>query len=129
MTGDPRLAGVGLSPRAHLAACVGLAAVVAAADLLVEPVAPVLVALITAAAIGGFLRPDGIVAAGLVVGLAVPVARLAATALGLALPYPADPAGLPGAFFLVVLVVPALIAAVIGGSARRTVEEERLRRR
>ncbi len=129
MTGDPRLAGIGLSRRSHLVACAALAALVAVADLRVEPVAPVLVALITAAAIGGFLRPDGIVAAGLIVGLAVPVVRLTATVLGLALPYPTDPAGLPGALFLVVLVVPALIAAVIGGSARRTLEEERLRRR
>ncbi len=129
VTGDPRLAGIGLSRPAHLAACLGLGAVVVAADLLVEPVVPVLVALIGAAAVAGFLRPDGIVAAGLGVGLAVPGVRVAAALLGVDLALPTEPPGLLGAASLVFLVVPALFAAVIGGFARRTLEEERLRQR
>ena len=128
-TVDPRLAGVGLPRRAHLAACLGLAAVVVATDLLVEPVVPVLVTLIAAAALAGFLRPDGIVEAGLVVGLAVPAVRLGAVMVGADLAVATEPAGLLGAASLAFLVVPALFGAVIGGFARRTLEEERLRRR
>ena len=129
MTGGPRLAGIGLSRRAHLASCVALAAAVVAADLLVEPVVPVLVVLIGAAAIAGFLRPDGIVEAGLVVGLAIPAVRVAAALLGADLALPTEPPGLLGATWLVFLVVPALFGTVIGGFARRTLEEERLRQR
>jgi hypothetical protein len=129
MSADPRLAGIGLSRRAHLAACVALAAVVVAADLLVEPVVPVLVVLIGAAAIAGLLRPDGIVEAGLVIGLAIPAVRVAAVLLGVDLALPTEPPGLLGAASLVFLVVPALFGAVIGGFARRTLEEERLRQR
>jgi hypothetical protein len=129
VTGDPRLAGIGLSRPAHLTACLALAAFVVAADLLVEPVVPVLVALIVAAALAGFLRPDGIVEAGLVIGLAIPAVRVAAVLLGVDLALPTKPPGLLGAASLVFLVVPALIGAVIGGFARRTLEEERLRQR
>jgi hypothetical protein len=129
MSADPRLAGIGLSRRAHLAACVALAAVVVAADLLVEPVVPVLVVLIGAAAIAGLLRPDGIVEAGLVIGLAIPAVRVAAVLLGVDLALPTEPPGLLGAASLVFLVVPALFGAVIGGFARRTLDEERLRQR
>jgi hypothetical protein len=129
MTADPRLAGIGLSRRAHLASCIALAAVVVAVDLVVEPIVPVLVALIVAATLAGFLRPDGIVTAGLVVGLSIPAVRACATLLGADLSFPPEPAGLLGAASLVVFVVPALIGAVLGGFARRTLEEERLRRR
>ncbi|MCU0505555.1 MAG: hypothetical protein MUE82_07230 [Chloroflexi bacterium] len=129
MTADPRLAGVGLSRRAHLGACAALAAVVVAGDMAVEPVVPVLVLLIVAATIAGFLRPDGIVTAGLIVGLAIPVVRMCAALLGADLASSPEPAGPAGAASLVVLVVPALFGAVIGGFARRTLEEERLRRR
>jgi hypothetical protein len=129
VTGDPRLAGIGLSRPAHLAACLGLGAVVVAADILVEPVVPVLVVLIGAASIAGFLRPDGIVEAGLVVGLAIPAVRVAAALLGVDLALPTEPPGLLGATSLVFLVVPALIGTVLGGFARRTLEEERLRQR
>lgn len=129
MTADPRLAGIGLSRGVHLAACCVLAAGVIAADLLVEPVGPVFASLVVAAAIAGFLRPDAIVAAGLIVGLAIPAVRTAAALLGLDLAEPTRPPGVLGALSLVVLVAPALIAAVIGGFARRTLEEERLRRR
>ena len=113
----------------HLAAVAALAAVVVAADLLVEPVIPVLVLLICAAALAGFLRPDGIVPAGLGIGLAIPAVRVVAVLLGADLATPAEPPGLLAAAALVVLVVPALFAAVIGGYARRTLEEERLRPR
>jgi hypothetical protein len=129
VTADPRLAGVGLSRRAHLGACLALAAVVVAADITIEPVIPALVLLLVTATIGGFLRPDGIVAAGLIIGLAIPAARLCAALFGADLAVPPEPAGPAGAASLAVLVVPALFGAVIGGFARRTLEEERLRRR
>ena len=125
----PYLAGVGLSRAAHLAACVALAAVVVTTDQVVEPVTAILVVLITASAIAGFLRPDGIVAAGLVIGLAIPATHLASVVLGFELPQPSEPPGAIGALSLVFLVVPALIAAVMGGYARRTLEEERRRPR
>ena len=118
-----------LSRRAHLVACASLAAVVVAADLLVEPIVPVLVVLIVASAIAGFLRPDGIVAGGLVIGLAIPLVRFVAALAGVALATPDEPGGPVGALSLVFLVVPALFAAVIGGYARRTLDEERRRPR
>ncbi len=118
-----------LSRRAHLVACVVLAAVVVATDLLVEPVVPVLVVLIVASAIAGFIRPDGIVAGGLVIGLAIPLVRFVAAVAGGALATPDEPGGPVGALSLVFLVVPALFAAVIGGYARRTLDEERRRPR
>lgn len=129
MTSDPRLAGVGLGRQAHFAAVAALAAAVVATDLLIEPVIPVLVVLITASTIAGFLRPDGIVAAGLGIGLAIPAARVVAVLLGIDFATAIEPNGLPGALSLVFLVVPALFGAVIGGFARRTLEEERLRSR
>jgi hypothetical protein len=118
-----------LDRRTHLLACVALAVVVAAADLLIEPTVPVLVVLILAGAVAGFLRPDGIIAGGLIVGLAIPAVRLVASMAGIALASPTEPAGPLGALSLVVLVVPALFAAVIGGYARRTLDEERRRTR
>jgi hypothetical protein len=118
-----------LSRRAHLVACVMLAAVVVATDQLVEPVVPILVVLILASAIGGFLRPDGIVPAGLVIGLAIPAVHIAAAVFGIDLALPAEPGGLVGALSLVFLVAPALFAAVIGGYARKTLDEERRRPR
>ena len=118
-----------LSRRTHLAACVALAAVVVVADLLVEPVVPVLVALILASAVAGFLRPDGIIAGGLIVGLAIPVVHLVAALAGIAVATPAEPGGPAGAMSLVFLVVPALFAAVVGGYARKTLDEERRRPR
>lgn len=118
-----------LSRRAHLVACAALAAVVVAADLLVEPIVPVLVVLIVASAIAGFLRPDGIVAGGLVIGLAIPLVRFVAVLAGVALATPDEPGGPVGALSLVFLVVPALFAAVIGGYARKTLDEERRRPR
>jgi hypothetical protein len=127
-TSDPRLSEIGLSRRAHLAVVAALAAVVVAADLFVEPVIPVLVLLICAAAFAGFLRPDGIVPAGLGIGLAIPAVRVVAVLLGADLASPTEPPGVVAAAALVFLVVPALFAAVIGGYARRTLEEERLRR-
>lgn len=129
MSADPRLQGIGLPRRAHLAVVGALAAVVVAADLVVEPVIPVLVLLICCAAVAGFLRPDGIVPAGLGIGLAIPAVRVVAVLLGADLATPAEPPGPLGAASLVFLVVPALLAAVIGGYARRTLEEERLRPR
>jgi hypothetical protein len=118
-----------LSRRAHLVACAALAAVVVAADLLVEPIVPVLVVLIVASAVAGFLRPDGIVAGGLVIGLAIPLVRFVAALAGGALATPDEPGGAVGALSLVFLVVPALFAAVIGGYARKTLDEERRRPR
>jgi len=118
-----------LSRRAHLVACAALAAVVVAADLLVEPIVPVLVVLIVASAIAGFLRPDGIVVGGLIIGLAIPLVRFVAVLAGVALATPDEPGGPGGALSLVFLVVPALFAAVIGGYARRTLDEERRRPR
>jgi hypothetical protein len=118
-----------LDRRTHLLACVALAAIVAASDLLIEPTVPVLVVLILAGAVAGFLRPDGIIAGGLIVGLAIPAVRLVASLTGIALASPTEPAGPLGALSLVVLVVPALFAAVIGGYARRTLDEERRRTR
>jgi len=118
-----------LSRRAHLVACAALAAVVVAADLLVEPIVPVLVVLIVASAVAGFLRPDGIVAGGLVIGLAIPLVRFVAALAGVALATPDEPGGPVGALSLVFLVVPALFAAVIGGYARKTLDEERRRPR
>lgn len=118
-----------LSRRAHLVACAALAAVVVAADLLVEPIVPVLVVLIVASAIAGFLRPDGIVVGGLIIGLAIPLVRFVAALAGVALATPDEPGGPVGALSLVFLVVPALFAAVIGGYARRTLDEERRRPR
>ena len=129
MPSDPRLAGVGLGRREHLAAIGALAAAIVAIDLLVDPVIPVLVALITASTIAGFLRPDGIVTAGLGIGLAIPAVRVVSVVAGIDLATAIEPSGLLGALSLVFLVVPALFGAVIGGFARRTLEEERLRSR
>ena len=123
------LACIGLSRPVHLATCVALAGVVLVTDQVVEPVTPILVVLITASALAGFLRPDGIVAAGLIIGLAIPTLHLAAALAGVDLALPAEPAGLLGAASLAFLVVPALVAAVLGGFARRTLEEERRRPR
>jgi multisubunit Na+/H+ antiporter MnhB subunit len=123
------LDGVGLSPPAHLVVCAALAAAVLATDQLVEPVTPILVVLITAAAVAGFLRPDGIVAAGLIIGLAIPALHAASVVIGFELARPSEPPGLVGALALAFLIVPALIAAVLGGYARRTLEEERRRPR
>ena len=128
-SGAPSPVGVGLSRRAHVATCAALACTVVATDLLVEPVTPVLVVLICAGAIAGFLRPDGILAGGLIVGLAVPVVRFLAVVAGVDLATSSEPGGPVGALSLVFLVVPALFAAVIGGYARRTLEEERRRPR
>ena len=116
-----------LSRRAHLIACVALAAVVVATDLLVEPVVPLLVVLILACVLAGFLRPDGIVAGGLIIGLAIPVVRFVAALAGVTLATPEEPGGPGGALLLVFLIVPALLTAVIGGYARKTLDEERRR--
>jgi len=126
---EPSMAGVGLARGAHLAACAVLACVVLVTDQIVDPVTPILVVLITASAIGGFLRPDGIVAAGLIIGLSIPVLHLVSALVGFDLALSAEPGGVIGALSLVFLVVPALFAAVIGGYARRTLEEERRRPR
>jgi hypothetical protein len=123
------LSGAGLSRPVHLAACVALAAVVLAADQAIEPVTPILVVLITAAALAGFLRPDGIVAAGLIIGLAIPALHLASVLVGFELAQPSEPPGAIGALSLAFLAVPALIAAVLGGFARRTLYVERRRPR
>jgi len=123
------LDGIGLSRPVHLVVCVALAALVLVTDQVVEPVTPILIVLITASAIAGFVRPDGIVAAGLVVGLAIPALHLASALGGFELASPAEPARAIGAASLAFLVVPALIAAVLGGFARRTLEEERRRPR
>ena len=129
MTADPDLAGVGLSRRAHLWAIVVLAALVAVTDGVVEADQVIMAVLFGAATVAGFLRPDGIIAAGLGIGLAIPAVHVATELVGVRAGVASGPPGLLGAVSLVVLVVPALIGAVLGGFARRTLEEERLRRR
>jgi multisubunit Na+/H+ antiporter MnhB subunit len=126
---DPSLAGVGIPRHAHVVVCLALAAVVLVTVQVVEPVTPILVVLITASALAGFLRPDGILAAGLIIGLSIPALHLAATVVGVELAQPSEPSGTIGAMSLAFLVIPALIAAVMGGFARRTLEEERRRPR
>ena len=129
MTADPDLAGVGRSRRAHLWAIVVLAALVAVTDGVVEADQVIMAVLFGAATLAGFLRPDGIIAAGLGIGLAIPAVHAVTELFGIRAGVPSEPPGMLGAVSLVVLVVPALIGAVLGGFARRTLEEERLRRR
>ena len=86
--------------------------------------AALLVLLVACAALG-FAVPRRAWVAGLVVGVAVPVAHVIYLTVGPALPYKAEPAGLTGAVTLSVLVIPAMIAAYLGAGAAWLVRRTR----